>query len=117
MELHTFIIKKSDINKKTLVDIFNIDCDFSENKEYFRVDTIKLGYSNESERCAEEVYNACKHIKGKEFRLYTMIRMAIEYSIDSTTFIVGNETHTRNYKFTITHFDNYFIVSIAYVLN
>ena len=47
---------KSDI-KQALYNIYLHDCDFTENEEYFRKGTLKLGYKNEAERLVDEYVN------------------------------------------------------------
>jgi hypothetical protein len=49
----------SDI-KEALYLIFQHDCDFTENEEYFRKNTLKLGYKNEAERLVDEYVNKRK---------------------------------------------------------
>ena len=56
-ELNTRIISISYLNKFMFVDFLSMDSDYSENEEYFREDTIDLGYENEAERISEEMYN------------------------------------------------------------
>lgn len=37
-----------------LYELINFDLDFTENEEYFREDTLSLGYSNEADRLVKE---------------------------------------------------------------
>ena len=58
-------------NKKEVIDFFNdilsIDGDLSENEDYFRPDTIKLGFENEVERHVHKVTNRIKEYNHKTF--------------------------------------------------
>ena len=55
----------SDKIEKGLYGLISFDLDFTENEEYFREDTISLGYENEAERLSKE-YVAERKISNKE---------------------------------------------------
>lgn len=62
-----------------LYDLISFDLDFTENEEYFREDTISLGYDNEAERLVKEylkenelknqkdVFECCSNLLEKVF--------------------------------------------------
>ena len=113
--LLVFQIPKTEIHNRTLVEIFNIDCDFFENVEYFRDDTKELGFQDESERCAEEIYNKHKDIKDPKKQLQKMMDDVGGYSNGIAGFIVGNGTYSGDYKIEIEEVGDVFVVIIAYI--
>lgn len=52
--------------EKGLYDLINFDLDFTENEEYFRMDTLSLGYENEAERLVKECVAENKITNKKE---------------------------------------------------
>lgn len=62
-----------------LYGLISFDLDFTENEEYFRMDTLSLGYENEAERLAkefvaerkitnkEELFDCCQEMLGMVF--------------------------------------------------
>jgi len=115
VNLHVFIIDKRMVDKSALIDVFDLDSDFMENEEYFREDTLELGYQNESERCADEVYKAHKDIVDPVERLEKMLEDVPEYSNGEQTFIIGNSNHSGDYKFEVTDAGEKIVLSIAFV--
>lgn len=113
--LHTFIFDKNDIGERTLIPVFNIDLDFCENKEYFRKDTLNLGYKDESERCAKEIYKKYSHIGSPEIRLTKMMEDIPEYSNGMQTFILGNSNYSGDYAYDILDVGDKLILVIAYI--
>lgn len=112
--LCVFIIDKNEINETTLVQMFDLDSDFSENQEYFRKKTIKANMT-ESQMCAKEVYNKCKHITSPFEKLTAMVGMLIGYSNGEQTFIVGNSTYCGNHNHQLNEVGDKIVVSIAYI--
>ena len=47
------LINREDIESK-LYDVIAVDCDLSENEDYFREDTLELGYESEAHRLVSE---------------------------------------------------------------
>ncbi len=88
-------------------EILNIDLDFKENEEYFRDDTISMGYRSESHRCANEIYEKVKDIKDE----YKLIAAIIEEVID---YIWGNLSYWE-YSYKIRETLEAYLLSIAYV--
>ena len=131
-ELRTRIISISDLNKFMFVDFLSMDRDYSENEEYFREDTIELGYENEAERISEEMYNRLideyneNPNYSEEERLKCIEDILEELANDSTldsTFILGNESYTWQYDITVVCndyeylFDDNISVFVAWFTN
>ena len=94
--MFTFIIDK--VDEKTLIPVFDIDLDFSQNEEYFREDTISLGFKNESERCSKELYDRFKdNSKNQNQLLCQMVGKLPCYNNGQQSFILGNENHSGDY--------------------
>ena len=110
-------------NEKMFVPFFQIDSDFSENEEYFREDTLSLGFNNEAERCSKELYD--KYFSGDYDGYEDTLSMALEDGahtmIGDTQFILGNTTYTQAYEIILVctdyynRSDYYYEVVVAYV--
>lgn len=109
LELHVFSILKGNVNEKTLIQMIDIDADFSENEEYFRDDTISLGYTNESERISKEFFEKLSVKFNDEQTLLSELVNSI-FNIDN--FILNNENDSQ---FEITETLDKYVVSIALV--
>jgi len=120
-EVSLSMITITKIDKFMFTAILDGDSDFSENEDYFREDTLDLGYENESQRCSEELYN--QHIKKlkKGKTLLSSIEAAVEevmeYSTGGTQFIAGNWTYSGGYETSVTQVGDTFIVAWAYSSN
>lgn len=51
--------------ERNLIDMLDFDLDLTENEEYFREDTVSLGYENEAERLVKE-YLASNTVSNKK---------------------------------------------------
>ena len=117
-EVSLRMITITKIDKFMFEAILDGDSDFSENEEYFREDTLELGYENESQRCSEELYDM--HIKKlkKGKTLLSAIEDAVEdvmtYSTGGTQFIAGNWTYSSGYETDVIQIGKKFVVSWAY---
>tara|TARA_R100000808_G_C2066163_1_gene95530 strand:+ start:139 stop:522 length:384 start_codon:yes stop_codon:yes gene_type:complete len=111
-------------NKKMFKSFFEIDNDFGDNEEYFRPDTLELGYENEAERCSEELYE--KYFReapdGHEETLYVALEEGANMSVDgaecSTQFILGNSSYVTDYDIAVVCTDveeNEYEVIISYL--
>ena len=84
-------------NEKMFVEFFSIDADFSENEEYFREDTLELGFENEAERCSKELFEKFKD-KFYEGAYQEVLEEALEEagdtSFEGTQHIIGNGSYT-----------------------
>jgi hypothetical protein len=109
-------------SKDMFETFFAIDEDFKTNEEYFRKDTLALGYKNEAERCSEELYN--KYFPDGEHDGYwetlaDALDEGASYSIDGHQFILGNQSYTRQFIITLNCLDdhhNEYDVIISYIL-
>jgi hypothetical protein len=95
----------SDI-KEALYLIFQHDCDFTENEEYFRKNTLKLGYKNEAERLVSEYVN--KH------RIDTLSKVTT--AVDKLAAnIFNNSNYYSEHHISVDEIDEHtFSVAIAY---
>jgi hypothetical protein len=110
----------SGLNERMFIPFFNIDSDFGENEDYFREDTLELGFRNESERCSKEMFEKFKakfptpkgeddhgglwivedeqFMEAMEEILEECANVSIGGSRFKTQFILGNNTYTRQYE-------------------
>ena len=104
--------------KDIIEEILNIDSDFGENEEYFRDDTISMGYRSESHRCANEIYEKVKDIKDEDI-VEAIIEEVIGYSFEgedkTTVFLIGNSSYCGDYTYEIRETLEAYLLSIAYV--
>lgn len=95
-------------HEKMFVDFFAYDSDFYENEEYFREDTLELGFKNEAERCSKELYE--KYFSDAPDGYIETLDAALEeaacYSIDGCQFIAGNTTYTSEYYISLICMDD-----------
>ena len=104
------------------ISFFGIDEDFKTNEEYFRKDTLALGYLNEAHRCSSELYN--KYFPDGEYdgfveTLAEALEEGASYSVDGNQFILGNQTYTKQYDITLICLDDHnndYEVIISYIL-
>ena len=109
---------------------FEIDNDFGDNEDYYRADTLELGYENEADRCSEELYE--KYFEGRgyvngelvqrsyvdgyegipnghEESLYAALEEGANMSIDcadfTSQFILGNSSYVTDYEISIVCID------------
>jgi len=106
-------------NKEMFIEFFGIDADFSENEEYFREDTIELGFENEAERCSQELYEKYKD-KFYEGAYEEVLAEALEEAgnkcIEGGQHIIGNSTYTSKSDINIVCVDaeeNNYVVIIS----
>jgi len=117
----------NEFNEKMFVELFDNDSDFSENEEYFREDTLKLGFENESERCSKEMFEKFMSKKSQDDLsdddlikiLEETLEECVNICVEDTQFIVGNSSYTQQYKITINYdyenIENGFNVVISYI--
>ena len=107
LQLGIEVVDKNNINVNTLVDLLEMDADFSENEEYFREDTLKFGYENEAHRVAEEIYNQYREgSPGDETKqLYQMVA-----ELTNINNYIGNG---GTYEITETEFQ--YVIALAYI--
>jgi len=95
----------SDI-KEALYNIYLHDCDFTENEEYFRRGTLKLGYKNEAERLVDEYVN-----KHKIDSLSTVTRAVDKLSAK----VFSNSNYYSEHQISVEQIgDNLFSIAIGF---
>jgi len=114
LELFTFNSNNS-LKVEDISQIFDIDLDFKENREFFREDTIKLGYKNESERCANELLNKHKKNVLTEDQVEAIYKDIINYKNGKTCFIIGNPNCCKSHTYKILRVNDIVILTISYV--
>jgi hypothetical protein len=114
--LHVHRISIKGCHERMFIPFFEIDCDFSENEEYYREDTLALGFKSEAERCSKELYDRYFAIKidFKTFgdrmylkRLSGALEDGASISNNGSQFILGNQTYTSDYEISIVSKGNY----------
>lgn len=115
VELIVFNVDKNceAIDEKTLVPAFQNDADFTENTEYFREDTLSLGFKNEAERESKEIFDECmanEDLRDEKELLTAMVEKLFEVD----TFI-GTSDYYGDYKWRIVETEFEFIVIITYI--
>ncbi len=103
-------VDKGGINENSLQEILEHDSDFGENEEYFREDTLKLGFKNEAERVSTELFKKHKKVDDEAEQLQAMVQDL--FIVDN---FIGQSGHYGSHKFEIIETDFEFIVVIAYV--
>jgi hypothetical protein len=103
LEVDNIVI--SGCNERMFIPFFNIDSDFSENEEYFREDTLELGFGSESERCSKELFEKFEkdfyeraYIEVLEEALEEAANYYLEGAEGNTHHIVGNTSYTSSYE-------------------
>lgn len=111
VSLITCRIDKGKVNEKALYDIFASDCDFFENEDEYQFDTLDLGFENEADRQATEIWLKHKNVKDETKRLTLMLKDVFKVSG-----FIGSSSYYGNYQTEIIHTDNEFIVIIATIM-
>jgi hypothetical protein len=93
--------------KSGLYDLISFDLDFTENEEYFRSDTLSLGYENEAERLVDEYLKEFK-INDKESLLDCCLNL-LGMVFDSSFYGDWNVEVTESKN------ENEFIVYYSYI--
>ena len=107
--LFVFTIDKNNIDENSLVDILSQDNDLSENEDYYREDTLSLGFKNEAERVSKEIFDSYKDVEDESERVEKMVDELFE--VDN---FIGVSDHYGNYEFEITETDFCYVISVAY---
>ena len=108
-------IEISGCNERMFIPFFDLDSDFSENEEYFREDTLELGFKNESERCSKELFQKFEDEFYKEEAYIEVLRQALDeaaqYYLEGaeceTQHIVGNSSYTSSYDIQLVCIDEH----------
>jgi hypothetical protein len=93
--------------KEALLKIFSHDLDFIENEDFFRKDTLKLGYRHEAERLVSEYI-----IKHRRLDNLKKITTAVEKLAKK---VFDNPNYYERYEVSVDEVDDHiFSVAIAY---
>jgi hypothetical protein len=109
VNIFTARVDKGMINKKSLQPLFDGDCDFTENEDYFREDTLD-NWENEAERVSEEIYEKHLNHEGTEMeRLEDMVKDVFELPS-----FIGDTNHYGNstYKIYDTEFEYIIVIAV-----
>ena len=112
LTLITARIDRGAVNETALVDILEQDNDFSENEEYYRPDTLALGFENEAERVSKEIYEKFKDNEEESERLNSMVTELFEVSG-----FIGASSNYGRYRYDVIETDFEYIVVIAATFN
>jgi len=106
-------VRKGRIDRYSLKPLFNIDNDFTENGEYFREDTLELGYNNEADRVSKEIWD--KHKDDDRNAEYNVLHRMVRDVFEVPNFI-GKSNNYGNFEFEIIEFDLEYLVVIAVII-
>ena len=106
-------VSKGQIDRYSLKPLFNIDNDFTENVEYFREDTLELGFNNEADRVSKEIWD--KHKDDDRNDEVVVLNRMVRDVIDVPNFI-GQSSDYGNYEFEIIEFVFEYLVVIGVVV-
>ena len=111
ISIHTLRIDKNNINEKSLQPLFETDLDFSENEDYFREDTLELGYENEAERVSKEIYDKCYRKDKSEIEIVNKMFKEI-FKVRG---FIGKSDYYGHYQteFIETDFEYIFIIAVT----
>jgi hypothetical protein len=94
--------------KEELYNIFRHDCDFTENVEFFREDTISLGYKDEADRLIND------YLFGKKIKSLKSVEKIVENLCSE---IFENDSFYSDYAYDVIQInDTMFSVSISYTI-
>lgn len=95
------IVEFSDANKvkEALILLLQGDNDLTENEEYFRSDTIELGYENEGERIVAEAMQGID-LKWNDMRPFNKMVEAVVRAISDQDYYGACEWHTIQINYT-----------------
>lgn len=106
-------IDKGGVNETSLIDILAQDNDFSENEDYFREDTLELGFKDEAERVSKEIFEK-NRLDIKEDELVGLHQMVVDlFEVDG---FIGQSSCYGDYQFEIVETDFEYIVVIATIM-
>ena len=105
LEQHFFEIeiKDEEVTKEDLIDLF-FDNDFTENEEYFREDTLKLGYKSEAERLATEFLE-------KDMPAFDKMEACIETQCESSS------SYYQDYTISATRIEDTYVIAVAMMIS
>lgn len=109
-------------------EFLGIDGDFSENEEYFREDTLALGFRSEAHRVSKELnakftkeWYSRKNTDDEQFEAFIneCLEEACHVYAGDSQFILGNQSYTSDYVITtvsdFSDYDEEITVVISYI--
>lgn len=115
VELIVFKVDRNNeaIDEKTLIPAFENDGDFTENEDYFRDDTLELGFETEAERVSKEIFDECMEDEDLTDELDLLTKMVEKlFEVDG---FIGTSDYYGDYKWRIVETEFEFIVIITYI--
>jgi hypothetical protein len=109
--LFTCRIDKGNIHENSLYDLFAMDNDFSENEDFYREDTLSLGFKDEAERVSKEIFDIFKDIEDEFDRVQKMFDKVFDIR-----FFVGQSTFYGSYVKEIIETEFEYILIIATIM-
>lgn len=103
-------IDKHGVHERSLVPILEQDNDFSQNEEYYRPDTLELGFENEAERVSKEIYEANK-LDLKDDELVGLHQMVND--LFRVKGFVGTSNNYGGFTFEIVETEYEYVVIVA----
>lgn len=110
--LEIITMSKGMIDERSLIDIFDIDSDFSTNEDAFRPDTLKKGFKSESERVSKEIFVKCRKKNKDDEESLVNAMMEEVFKVEN---FIGNSSYYGSYRYAITETEFEYVISIAYV--
>jgi hypothetical protein len=105
-------IDKNGLGEHSFIEIFSGDEDFTNNEEYFREDTLDLGYRDEAERVSKEIFHKAKEEVGEEDE-YVLLGKMLKLLFEVPNFIGSSSCYGEStYEIIDTEFE--YIIAIAY---
>jgi hypothetical protein len=100
------------INETTLIPALSVDSDFTENEDYFREDTLELGFENEAERVSKEIFEECNK---KDFADETELLNYMIGELFNVSNFIGTSESYGDYMFQVVETEFEFVVVISYI--
>ncbi len=95
-------IENEEVSKVDLMILF-FDSDFTENTEYFREDTLELGYESEAERLATEFLE-------KDMPAFDKMEACIEAQCESSS------SYYQDYTISATRIEDTYVIAVAMMI-
>jgi len=101
------------VDENSLISILEQDNDFSENEDYYRPDTLELGFENEAERVSKEIFE--KNILDvKDDELVGLHQMVSDlFKVEG---FIGTSSQYGSYEFEIVETEYEYVVVIATIM-
>ena len=96
-------IENEQVTKEQLMDLF-FDNDFTENEDYFRDDTLELGFENEAERVASEL------LANEDMPAFDKLEGCIEAQCESSNYY-------HDYNISATRIEDTYVIAVSLLIN